>query len=469
MRAGLLLSLFLALGCGAGDGLPGCGDGLALQQVSVVDGLGGPALAEHTVVVCDGRIVELAPTATARVPRGVKAVDLRGRTVIPGLIDTHAHVTILPVDEAGRSVSQMHQADSERTLETLLAFGITSVRNPAGPATEAVALRDAVETGSILGPRMKTAGEALNHQPNSSGPAAPFAGVADEAAVRAEVERQAALGVDYIKVYAALPPELVASAIEAAHEHGLEVIGHLQRTDWTQAARLGIDFITHGAPWSAAYLPEATQAGYRGTLRERMSWLEKVDLDGPEIAEMIEQLVAHKVSIDPTLLVYRTKFFGDDPRHTAHPEIDLAPQTSVEAWRRRTFTDDWSAEDFARGRQVWPLLLELTRRLHEGGVVLTAGSDLPNPWVIPGVSLHEELQLLADAGIPPLEVLRIATYNGAQALGWAGEVGSLEIGKRADLVVLAADPLRRIANTRAIEFVLLNGRVLSPAALLAED
>jgi len=459
----LIVPLVFVLGCTEGGDQPSCRDGLAFEHVGVIDGLGNPPLEDQTVAVCDGRIAVLAASTEARVPRGAKAVDMSGRWIVPGFVDMHAHVTMLPFDSQGGLVSEMSWADSEHALRTLVAFGVTTVRNPAAPAAEGVALREAVASGELVGPRILTAGEALNPREADYGP---FVAVPDEASVRAEVARQAEIGVDYIKAYAALPPELLAIVVEAAHAHGLEVIAHLQRTDWTEAARLGVDQIAHGAPWSTSYLPAEAQAGYRGTFKGRMDWLEQVDFDGPPIQEMLTELVEHGVSIDPTLLAYRTKFFGDDPRHTQHPEMDLAPPTVREQWQLATFTDDWTAADYARGHAVWPRMLEFTRRLYEGGVFLTAGSDLPNPWVIPGVSLHEELQLLADAGIPPLEVLKIATWNGARALGLDEEVGSVEVGKRADLVILAANPLRMLANTRAIELVLLDGKPYSPGVLL---
>ncbi|MDX1421448.1 MAG: amidohydrolase family protein, partial [Rubricoccaceae bacterium] len=110
----------------------------------------------------------------------------------------------------------------------------------------------------------------------------------------------------------------------------------------------------------------------------------------------------------------------------------------------------------------------LTRRLHDAGVPLAAGSDLPNPHVIPGASLHEELRLLHAAGIPPLDVLRIATHNGAAALGLADRTGSVEVGKEADLVVLTADPTADLRHTRSIEIVLLDGQLLRPSDVLAD-
>jgi len=126
-------------------------------------------------------------------------------------------------------------------------------------------------------------------------------------------------------------------------------------------------------------------------------------------------------------------------------------------WKKCTFVSNWTADDFRRAHAVWPKLPELIKLYHDHGVTLLAGSDLPNPWVIPGVSFHQELALLAEAGISPRNILKIATRNGAEALGILGDVGTLEPGKRADLVVLSADPLVDIRNTRKIEKVMQGG------------
>ena len=460
IRIAALVSLIALtlIGC---DGDGGPSGGQALVGVTVIDGLGNPPVPDQVVVIRDGRIAEVT-AAEGWQARGVQAIELPGRVVMPGLIDLHAHVTILPGD-GGAGEEAIDRAASEQVLSTLLGFGITTVRNPAAPAAAGVALRDAVAAGEVLGPRILTAGDALGMTSPSWGP---FVATPDEAAVRKEVQRQAALGVDFIKVYSSLAPELVAAAVDEAHARGKPVIGHLQRTTWTEAARLGIDAVTHGAPWSAAYLSPADREGYQGSLLDRLDWLEKVDFDGEAIGEMIAVLAEKQVWVDSTLIAYHTKFFGDDPMHRENPELHLAPEVSRAGWQKATFVDDWTPEDFERARGLWPRVLELTKKLYDGGVLLAAGSDLPNPWVIPGVSLHHELRLLHSAGIPPLEVLKIATSNGAAALGLAGEIGSIEPGKVADLVVLAGDPTKNLHATRAISHVFVGGRFVDPAALL---
>jgi imidazolonepropionase-like amidohydrolase len=441
-------------------------DHLALMGVTVIDGLGNSPMQRQVVLIRGDRIIDVASEEGYLLPRGTRIVELQGKFVMPGLIDMHAHVTILPMGEGGSLVNAMHIKESEQVLQTLLAFGITTVRNPAAPTEDGVSLRDRIAAGELLGPRLLTAGNPLNRTLSHFGP---FVATANEAAVRKEVQRQAALGVDYIKVYASLSPRLTQVAIEEAHALGKKVIGHLQETTWTEAAHLGIDAITHGAPWSAAYLPPDLRDEYKGTLRDRITWLEKVDFDGPEIQEMVSILATRQIPIDPTLIAYHTKFFGDQPRHRENPEMQMAPASSRQAWKRGTLVDSWSSEDFEQAHAAWPRVLELTRKLHEGGVLLTAGSDFPNPWVIPGVGLHQELRLLHDAGIPPLEVLKIATHNGAVALGLADEIGSVEPGKVADLLVLATDPTKSLRNTRAIIHIFLGGTFLNPSALLASE
>ncbi len=465
-----LLTLFL-LACNSGP----TGSGQALVGVTVIDGLGNPPRKNQVVWIEDGRIAAVESADTWQAPHGVQLVQLPGRFVLPGLIDMHAHVTIMPLADDGTASgdatssvkgtsSAIDHKASKQVLATLLAFGITTVRNPAAPAADGVALRQQVSAGDLLGPRILTAGDALARTAPTFGP---FVATPDDVTIRQEIQRQAKLGVDYIKVYSSLSPELIASAIDEAHRAGKPVIGHLQRTTWTEAAELGIDAITHGAPWSAAYLPQDDRDGYRGNLRDRLTWLERVDFDGPEIQAMIAALAEHHVVVDPTLIAYQTKFFADDPRHTENPELHLAPELSRDLWQRHSFVGDWTADDFARAHAAWPRVLELTKRLYDGGVLLTAGSDLPNPWVIPGVSLHQELQLLAKAGIPPIEVLKIATHNAAVALGLEADLGSVEVGKIADLVVLAADPTVLLKNTRAISHIFQAGRYIDPSAVLS--
>jgi imidazolonepropionase-like amidohydrolase len=433
--------------------LPAASDrdrGLLLRHVTVIDGTGRPPRRDAYVLVRDGRIAAVGDSRGAPSAPGIDLRDLPDHMVLPGFIALHEHVTFLRTPSGADP--EYDDETTQEVLKRLLEFGITTVRNPQAPTDAGVRVRERIQRGEVAGPRLYTAG---------------WYGRLSAEAIRREVQMQAAAGVDFLKLYAGLNPEQVAVAIEEAHRRGLKVIGHLQRTDWTFAAEHGIDYLTHGSSWSVAELPPDKRDAYTRAMREegamkaRIHWLEWVESDGPEIRRMIRALVDHHVGVDPTLVAYDTKFRNDDPFYRASPDLRFVPPAMRLTWQRGTFVDDWTADDFARARAVWRVELGLVKRYFDAGVRLTAGSDLPNPWVVPGAAFHRELELLHDAGIAIEDVLRIATRNGAEALGIAREVGTIEPGKRADLVVLAKDPLVDIRNTRVIVVVLQNGRIVA--------
>jgi imidazolonepropionase-like amidohydrolase len=427
---------------------------LVLQHVSVIDVDRGLTVPDRAIEIESGRIRAIHPAEGYRPPAGATVLDLPGRFVVPGFVDMHAHVLFPPLDEDGRPLPWFDRDTALAMLRTLLHYGITTVRDPGDATEAAVAVRGMLARGAIEGPTMLTAGRILTAAPLRH---AIYATVATEREVREEVDWQADAGVDFIKVYQDLPPALVRATIDEAHRRGLRIIGHVQATTWTAAARMGIDFICHAAPWSAEYLPEAARPGYQETMFGRVYWLEHLDLDAPAVREMIAALVEHHVSVDPTLMAFRTKFWGDDPRYTANPRRVDAPPKLWAGFARRSNTADWTPEQYRAARAQWPKLLSLVKRMHDAGVLLTAGTDTPFPWIIPGVSYHEELRLLHDAGIPDAAVLRMATLNAAIALHRDREIGRVEPGMRADLVILRANPLDDISNTEKIDTVVKEG------------
>lgn len=452
MRFLILLLLFC---CACNDARPRLDAGdIVLHDVTVIDGTDAPPR-PHQTLVLRGRLIHAIDTMTAFNYGDADVLDVAGQYVLPGFIDMHAHVTVLPLGENGRLAARMDRAASAQTLRMLLAAGITTVRNPAAPTEDGVALREAVATGALVGPTILTAGAALNRTAPGFGP---FVATPTPEAARAEVQKQAEAGVDFIKVYAALPPDVIAAAIDEAHRHGLPVIGHLQRTTWTEAATLGIDAITHGAPWSTAYLPAEHQPGYRGDFRGRVFWLNHIDLDGPALQALRDTLAAHRVVIDPTLIAYHTKFFTLTPQYQQHPDLRRVPAAIREVWMHSRMTDTWSRTDYDEAQAAWPRVLAFTKRLYDAGVPLTIGSDLPNPWVVPGASFHEEMQLLADAGIPTAAILQMATSQAADALGLTETTGRLRPGLEADLVVLQHNPLDSLAHTRSRTAVFSDGK-----------
>ena len=443
-----------------------------IRGVTIVDGTGAPPMSDGVVVIRNGWIEAVGPAGTVAIPAGADVRSLPGRWLLPGFLDLHAHLAFGPTRLGSKGgvpeISvEYDDAASQELARTELAFGVTTVRNPGAPTVEGVRLRDRIRLGLVPGPRIFTAGELLDATP------APGLAVAvkTEAEARAEVDRQAEAGVDYVKLYAGLRPPLVRAAVDQAHRRGLRAIGHLFATSWTEAANAGIDGLVHIMASSPLLLPEARrrefQDGIRGT-QFMTDWFRYYDPDSPEAVELLAALRAHHVTIDPTLVVFEAMVRGDDSAVTQSPDLAYAPEVFLDGWRTFTLSQGWTADDYRRARSLWPRVLAFTRRLHEAGVLLTVGTDVPNPWVVPGAGYHRELELLVEAGIGADDVIRMATHDGAQALGVLSELGTVTAGKRADLVVLTGDPLADIRNSRTVEWVIQGGRWHRPADLLPD-
>jgi imidazolonepropionase-like amidohydrolase len=435
-----------------------------LSHVNVVDVDSAALLRDMNVHLKRGRIVSVRPSKGDSIARGVRVIDLTGRFLVPGFVEMHAHLLLHPWDASGRIMSNYDRPSVLDMLKVLLAHGVTTVRDPGAPTKDAIRLRSEVSSGNVIGPRVFTAGRILTA---GAGNPEPFVTVTTEQEVRKEVRTQTKAGVDFIKVYASMPPELVKVAVEEAHGRGTRVIGHLQRTNWGAAAEIGVDAICHAAPWSAEYLsPSVRESSARG-LMWRAHWLKHLDLQSSPVRSMVEALARHQVAMDPTLIAMHTKFWGNDPRYTDHSRKELAPRLHWKGWPKGSFTSGWTDEDYREARAQWPKLLAFNRLMYKRGCLLTVGTDTPSPWIIPGISFHEELDLLASAGIPPKDLLRMATVNGAKAVGREKEIGRIRAGMRADLVVLRANPLVKIGNARQIEMVIAEGRIRRPRDLLA--
>lgn len=393
-----------------------------LKGATLIDGTGALPKSNTTIAINGSKIVYVSngnATNNYNLPSSavMKVINLTGKYVIPGLFDMHAHV-------ANVLKNSYNQSESEYMLHMLLAYGVTTIRNPGGPTEQSVALKENVSEGKITGPQVFTAGQLLNT------PQIPIPfiekQVETEQDVRQEVSSQAAAGVDFVKLYVGLTPELVQAAIDEAHSQGIRVIGHLYLTNWTQAANLGIDALTHGVPVSPFLLSKENQQKFfkaGNSPFNHFLWLDLVDLNGPEVKEMIKALVNHKIAVDPTLDIYEAMI---------------------------------KAEPY--NQYLWSKILQLTKMLYDNHVKILSGTDIPNFELVPGASLHHELELLVEAGITPLEVIKIATANGAQALDILDEVGTIEAGKQADIIILSANPEDDISNTKKIEAVMDDGR-----------
>jgi predicted amidohydrolase YtcJ len=177
---------------------------------------------------------------------------------------------------------------------------------------------------------------------------------------------------------------------------------------------------------------------------------------------MIGKIAARGITIDPTLIAYHTKFWGNDPRYRKPEDLRLVPEEYRNGWAAGSFTSGWTDDQYSAAQAQWHNQLELVGLLFRRGVRLTVGTDTPTPWIVPGLSFHQELMLLHNAGLSNVDVLKAATYNAAVSLRVSGKAGSVRRGYEADLVVLGRNPLVDLSNSRTIRAVIHRGRVISP-------
>jgi imidazolonepropionase-like amidohydrolase len=425
IRASALLGLLALAACG-----PRGPTGVALVGATLIDGSGGPPRPDAVVVVRGGRIETVTSRAGFSLPRSTTRVDVSGKWIVPGLIDAHAHV-------------------APWALPRYLAWGVTTVRDVHGTKDTILAMIDG---------RPTTYPDAI--------------GVDGAADARKAVDQLAVAGVDYIKVYTRIDPPLLKAITDEAKTFGLRVTGHLGLTDAVTAARLGLRGDEHmtGVPEAAVSDPSPFfSAHYRGfwtgwTAFER-SW---AGLDSAALGRVASDLAAHKVFVIPTLVLHETFSRLDDTTVTRQPGLKAVPPAVQAAWDVPGMIQraGWTALDFAQFRKSRPKQDLFLRLFARAGGTIAAGTDASNQLLIPGLSEHREMELLVQAGFSPGDALLAATRNGALLLG-ADSLGRIAPGKVADLVVLGADPLADIRNTRKVERVMLRGQLLSPDSIRA--
>ena len=432
---------------------------IALRNATLIDGTGAPPVPGQTLLIRGERIEAMGPTTELDVPSAAEVIDLDVSFVVPGFIDLHVH---LPEDR------EVQQAILDRCLE----YGVTTILNPGARPDAGVELRDRLRAGEGRGPRMFAAGPILEcfdaqEFPGEDTLRATAVHVDSESAVREAIRAQVQSGVDFIKLYRRMPPELVAAAVDEATRHGVPVIGHLGATTWGQGARLGVSMLVHSG-WGTP-MDEIVDLEDSASATDT-AWYQAYAraTEGERFASLVETLVREEVTVVPTLAITMASGLGVDASLLPRFRVDLAPESELEGW----WSDGWrerhpqyspdSAEEAEMMRSVYfPAVLSNLQGYHHGGVTLGVGTDVGNSWIVAGFAYHLELELFQEAGLPALEILSMATRNGAAALGIEGETGTLEIGKRADLVVLKGNPAEDIRHTRSIEAVFLAGELVT--------
>lgn len=445
---GLVLTSLLLLGC-----TPASNDGIALVGATLIDGTGGPALTDAVVVVRRGRIESVGVRSGFQLPRKTREVDVSGRWIIPGLIDSHAHLA--------PSVSWARPR--------YLAWGVTTIRDVHGGIGSLSELRTRGDAGPPEGPRVYAAGAMIDGLPTTYPDAI---GVNGEKDARKGVDRLVTAGADLIKVYTRIDAPLLRAIVDEAKAFNLSVTGHLGLTDALAAAKAGIASIEHmsGVPEAASKSPSSLIAAhyrgfYPGWTASARSW---AGLDSAALTRVAERLAEAKITIIPTLVLHETLSRLSEPGLMKDPALQDVPEAQQREWDvpGMIARAGWTEVDFDAFRRSRPMQDLFLRVFSAAGGRIAAGTDASNQMLVPGYAEHREMELLVRAGLAPREALRAATRNAAVLLG-VDSLGLIAPGKVADLLVLSKDPLVDIRNTRAIQAVMARGHLLDADSIRA--
>lgn len=445
--------------------------GLIIDDVTVVDTATGRLTPHRAVVIDGGRIVRIAAAGSRAAD--ARRIDGTGKFVVPGFLDMHAH--------------PLSWGDTPGALRLMLAEGVTGYRQMNG-SPEMLAQRRAGAFDLPDSPELLALSGSL-----LAGPLAPT----PEAAI-AEVRRQKTQGADFIKFIDEPGPAFFAALAEATAQ-GLPLAGHLPPViDVREASRHGMASIEHLGPREAVLLGCSTReselraavaAAPRGPAgppppgaMERtlanpiaatpaaaiLSYGTVLDTyDAARCTDLARTFVANATWQVPTLIRLRTMEFGDDPAYRHDPNLRYAPRATRELWESVATQFERGATPASRAAlaRLFAAQLALVKLFDTNGVPMMAGSDLGGGWVLPGYGLHQEFDLLAQAGVSPLHVLQMTTLDGARFLHREATMGSVAAGRNADLVLLDGNPVASVANLHRIAGVVRAGRYYTPADL----
>ena len=386
---------------------------LVVSGGTLVDGTGRDPRPNATIVIRDGRVAEVIASGGAPDQAGAESIDARGKWIVPGLIDSHVHYHAGWMDAL------------------FLRHGVTTVRDVGSNLDSVLQLREESRAPGIARPRIFACGPLIDGpSPRHGAYISVSVQTADEA--RAAARRSLDRGVDCLKIYEQLTPPLVEAIVREAEGPRVPVTAHLRDTTALAALEIGVRGLEHAFGFDAC--------------------------DETAAAQVTRRVIERGAYVVPTMAVTEQVSRLGLPEQETMPLLGEIPPARQLYWRRvATATSPDRRETAARRLEC---LKAFVARLQSAGGQVVAGSDTSNPYVVPGASLHRELELLVEAGLSPRQALAAATRTAAAFLGQAQALGTLEVGKTADFVMLGADPVASIAALRQIEMVVRDGRVV---------
>ena len=420
---------------------------VVIEGATLIDGTGRAPLKDSVIVIEGGRIKAAGSKGQVAIPPRAKVVRAENKFVLPGLIDAHIHfLDFMP--------------------QIFLRFGVTTVFDTANPTEWILAQREALKSGKLKGPRMFVTGLIIDGpvEPGGEVDNAELAGykvrVRSSEEARVITRKVIRQGVDAVKVHEALTPELLEAVVAEAHRAGLEVVGHTG--DVRESTRVGMKFVEHTEAITEATVPHGT----------RRSAVPEADMDVAAFDPLVDLLVKNGVFFNPTLtrtsvnlMPKKSEWTNDSLQYLEDKNWKFIPDRRLNFWLRvaKEPAGSPSADLMARRKEGLAKLHEFVKRFAIAGGRLITGPDTGSssgPTNLPGVSMHVEMEALVDAGVTPMQAIMASTKWPAELLRKEKDLGTLEPGKLADLIILDADPLADIRNTRRISTVILDGNVV---------
>jgi predicted amidohydrolase len=444
---------------------------VALMHVTVIDGTGAPPRPDMTVLIVGYRIAEIAKSNTISVPRFARTIDATGSFLIPGLWDMHAH----PDDPELWPVNPPLQ-EKEKLLTLLIANGVTGIRDMGGDLRLLQEWRARVGNGTIVGPHIYACGPLLDG-PKPMWPGSVAISTAEQGrqAVR-DLKKQRA---DFVKVYSLLPREAYFAIADEAKKLKLPFAGHVpdsvtpeEASDAGQASEEHLLQVVEACSDRDAIKKKVGELREAGAtpVELRRAYIETMlaTFDNKKAEALFAKFVQNNTWVTPTVIVWQNNASFEEDSAKYAERMKYLPRYIREYWdpKNNAHLKNRSPERLAAEKLLVKKYLEIIGSMQRAGVKLMTGSDFgANPLLFPGWGVHDEMALLVKGGLTPMESIQAATRNPATFLGLDKSVGTIEKGKLADIVVLGANPLEDINNTRKITAVLFEGHMFDRAQL----